>query len=162
MDKIVEIPFNPSLDLMFERMVPAPPAFLWRGWTDPELLPKWFCPAPWSVSQCDLDLRPGGRFHVVMRSPEGEAFPMTGCYLEVVPERRLVWTVALGPGYRPAAGDGHGPLMTARITLEPVAGGTHYRAVCLHRTDEDRKAHEAMGFQEGWGRTLDQLLALRG
>lgn len=160
MDKSVEIPFDPKLDLCFERVVAPPPGFLWRGWTDPGLLPAWFCPKPWRVSSCDLDLRPGGAFRTVMEGPEGATFPMTGCYLEIVPERRLVWTVLMGPGYRPMAGDGQGPLMTACITFDPVDGGTRYRAICLHRSEEDRKAHESMGFQEGWGQALDQLLAL--
>jgi uncharacterized protein YndB with AHSA1/START domain len=42
--------FNESLDLRFERKVNCSPAHLWKGWTDPETLKKWFCPLPWKVT----------------------------------------------------------------------------------------------------------------
>ena len=57
----------------------------------------WFAPKPWTVSDCEMDLRPGGIFRFVLRSPEGEEFPNVGCYLEIVPNERLVWTDALLP-----------------------------------------------------------------
>ena len=77
-----------------------------------------------------------------------------GCILEVVPGRRLVWTDLLGPGYRPAP-DSFG--MTAIILLEPEGDGTLYRAIALHRTPDQRKQHEDMGFHQGWGTAADQL-----
>jgi uncharacterized protein YndB with AHSA1/START domain len=157
---------DPNLDLVFERVVPVPPSLVWRAWTTPSLILKWFTPAPWTTVACDLDLRPGGRFLAVMRSPEGEEFPMLGCYLEVVPEERLVWTNALAPGFRPAdpaAAADQGPTLTAILTFQPQGGGTLYRAVAMHRSAQDRAAHEAMGFHEGWGMALDQLVeAVKG
>ena len=39
-----------------------PPDAIWRAWTTPALLMQWFCPRPWSVVECDIDLRPGGVF----------------------------------------------------------------------------------------------------
>ena len=78
-----------------------------------------------------------------------------GCYLEVVPNERLVWTDALLPGYRPA----ENPFMTAIITLESQGKGTRYTAVAIHRDDAGRKKHEDMGFYQGWGKALDQLVA---
>ena len=90
-----------------------------------------------------------------MRSPEGKEFPNIGCYLEVVPNERLVWTDALLPGYRPA----ENPFMTAIITLESQGNGTRYTAVAIHRDDAGRKKHEDMGFYQGWGKALDQLVA---
>ena len=52
---------DPTRDLVLERTVDVPPAQVWAAWTDPELLKVWFCPAPWRVSECAIDLRPGGR-----------------------------------------------------------------------------------------------------
>jgi hypothetical protein len=72
-------------------------------WTDAEFLMKGFTPAPWKTIGCEIDLRPGGIFATVMQSTEGQAFPNAGCYLEVAPTRRPVWTSALAPGYRPGA-----------------------------------------------------------
>lgn len=147
---------DPKLDLVLERVVDVPRELVWAAWTKPEHLSKWFTPAPWTVADCEIDLRPGGIFRTVMRSPEGKEFPNIGCYLEVVPNERLVWTDALLPGYRPA----ENPFMTAIITLESQGNGTRYTAVAIHRDDAGRKKHEDMGFYQGWGKALDQLVAV--
>lgn len=146
---------DPALDLVLERVVDVPPELVWIAWTKPEYLKKWFTPAPWTVTACEIDLRPGGIFSTTMRSPEGQEFPNVGCYLEVVPQRRLVFTDALLPGYRPA----QNPFMTAIIAIEPHGSGTRYVATALHNDEAARKKHEEMGFHQGWGTALDQLVA---
>jgi uncharacterized protein YndB with AHSA1/START domain len=152
--------FTPELDLVLERVVDVPPALVWRAWTTPDVLMKWFTPVPWKTIECQIDLRPGGTFRTVMRSPEGENFPHAGCYLEVVENQRLVWTNVLQGGYRPAGVDPAAPpRITAIITLEAERGGTRYTAIARHGSKEDRDAHEQMGFHDGWGVALDQLVA---
>jgi uncharacterized protein YndB with AHSA1/START domain len=153
---------DPKLDLVLERVVDVPRELVWKAWTEPEHLKPWFCPKPWSVSDCEIDLRPGGVFSTVMCSPEGENFPNIGCYLEVVPNERLIWTDALLPGFRPTnsgtAGcpiEGH---FTAIISLKSEGAGTRYTAVVLHRDEAGRKQHEDMGFFDGWNTALDQLV----
>jgi uncharacterized protein YndB with AHSA1/START domain len=74
----------------------------------------------------------------------------------VVENERLVFTDALEPGYRPA----QNPFFTAIITLEEHAGGTKYTARALHKSDADREEHDGWDFYEGWGKCLDQLIAL--
>lgn len=158
---------NPELDLMLERVVDVPQELLWEAWTTPEKLLPWFCPLPWKTIACEIDLRPGGLFHTVMQSPEGQTFPSDSCYLEVIPNAKLVWTNALEPGFRlakrPEASPGHECaefLMTATISLEPHANGTKYTAFVQHANAEARIKHEKMGFKEGWGACLDQLVAI--
>ncbi len=146
---------DPTLDLVLERDIDVPRDLVWAAWTTPEHLQQWFAPRPWTVAECQLDLRPGGLFRAVMRSPEGQEFPGDGCFLEVVPHERLVWTDALLPGYRPAPE----PFFTAVIELRDSGGGTRYTATALHRDPEGRARHEAMGFLDGWGTVLDQLVA---
>lgn len=145
---------DPKLDLVLERVVDVPRELVWKAWTTPEHLLPWFCPRPWTTIDCEIDLRPGGIFRTVMRSPEGQEFPNVGCYLEVVPNERLIWTDALLPGYRPSPE----PFMTAVLTLEPSGAGTRYVATAIHRDEAGRKKHEEMGFQEGWGTVIDQLV----
>jgi uncharacterized protein YndB with AHSA1/START domain len=156
---------DPKLDLVLERYVDVPRELVWAAWTRPEHIKKWFTPAPWTTVDCEIDLRPGGIFRTVMRSPEGQEFPSAGCYLEVVPNEKLVWTSALGPGYRPVvppAGSGTCDelLFTAVITLEAQGKGTKYRAIAIHGDPATAKKHEEMGFHQGWGAALDQLVAL--
>jgi uncharacterized protein YndB with AHSA1/START domain len=154
-------PADPDLDLVLEREVDVPPELVWRAWTEPELLKQFFTPRPWETPECEIDLRPGGIFRSVMRSPEGDEFDNTGCYLEIVPNEKLSWTSVLGPDYRPNP-SGPGDLaMTAIIELEPNGrGGTRYRAVAVHNDVDTCKRHEEMGFHDGWGTVLDQLVEL--
>ncbi len=150
----IQIEVDPNLDLVLERTIDVPPELVWEAWTKPEHLKQWFCPRPWSVSHCELDLRPGGIFKTVMRSPEGQDVPNVGSILEVIPLKRLVMTDALLPGFRPA----ENAFFTGVVTLEPHGTGTKYTAIAIHRDADGRKQHEAMGFHDGWGASLTQLV----
>lgn len=149
-----------NLDLVLERVVDVSPQAIWKAWTTPTSMMKWFCPRPWKTIECEMDLRPGGIFRTVMESPEGERFPNMGCILEVIENKKLVWTDALLPGYRPVvrAESGAGMLFTGFIILEPHGMGTKYIAIARHKDQQDCKTHFDMGFHQGWGVVLDQLL----
>ena len=147
---------DPDRDLVLTRLVPAPRERLYRAWTDPELLKRWFAPLPYTTPVAELDVRPGGASLVVMRGPDGVDLPNRGVYLEVVPGERLVVTDAYTEAWVPAAK----PFMTLILTFADEDGGTRYTARVRHWSAADREAHEAMGFHEGWGRCADQLTAL--
>lgn len=157
---------NALLDLSFTRTVDVPRNLVWRAWTEPELLKQWFCPLPWKTIDCEIDLRPGGIFRTTMQSPEGQEFPNSGCYLEVIPNEKLVWTNALLPDFRPATpspscGDEQADFrFTAMIELMDVDGGTRYTATVIHADEAGSKQHAAMGFEQGWGIALDQLVTM--
>jgi uncharacterized protein YndB with AHSA1/START domain len=153
--------FDPRLDLRLERTVDVSPELVWMAWTQPEQLVQWFTPAPWTIAECQIDLRPGGLFRTVMRSPDGEDHPNVGCYLEIVPDRKLVWTDALEAGFRPNTHPAQLPFrFTAVITIEPHGrNGTRYTATVMHSDEASRNKHDEMGFQEGWGTVFDQLVA---
>ena len=160
-------PFNSDLDLTFERIVPVPRPLIWKAWTEPQHLMPWFCPLPWKVVECKIDLRPGGQFYTVMQSPEGQTFPGDGCYLEVVDNERLVWTNAMLPGFRPVPpaptngenGSTVSFLFTAVIELADHADGTLYKATVRHADAAGKSQHEAMQFEAGWAAALAQLVA---
>ena len=146
---------DPRLDLVLERTIDVSPELVWKAWTEPKHIVHWFTPAPWKTVDCEVDLQPGGIFRSVMRSPEGEDHNNIGCFLEIVPNRKLVWTDALLPGFRPRDGG----FFTAFLTLEPAGSGTKYTARAIHKDEAGRKTHEDMGFHSGWGTALDQLVA---
>jgi uncharacterized protein YndB with AHSA1/START domain len=155
---------DPKLDLVLERIVDVPRGLVWTAWTTPEHVKTWFTPAPWTTVDCEIDLRPGGIFRTVMRSPEGQEFPNVGCFLEVVENQRLAWTNVLAPGYRPSSRPSDDSCdafaFTAVISLEPHGDGTKYTALVIHGDEESRRKHAEMGFHEGWGKALEQLVAI--
>jgi uncharacterized protein YndB with AHSA1/START domain len=153
---------DPELDLVLQRDLPITPDAVWRAWTEPDLLMQWFTPRPWRTTEAEIELHPGGMFRTVMRGPDGEEGGGTGCVLEVVPERRLVWTGALLPGFRPSVSEFGVPVFTAVIEMEPAGSGTRYTATVRHADAAGRTVHEDMGFHAGWGAALDQLVEVMG
>lgn len=142
-------------EFVLELTINAPKEKVYRCWTDPELMVKWFTPKPWTTVKVERDLRPGGGSLVVMRSPEGQEFPNPGIYLEVEPNKKLVFTDAFTAGWIPKDG---APFMVAEVTFEDDGPGkTKYRAVVRHWTAEARDQHEKMGFHPGWTKAAEQL-----
>lgn len=147
---------DPKLDLVLERIIDIPVEKVWEAWTTPAHMKAFFMPKPWELVDAKLDLRPGGRFETKMRGPEGQEFGGAGCYLELVKNEKMVWTDCLGPDYRPNAE----PFFTAMLLLERLGDNkTKYTAIAIHGSEENRKKHEEMGFKEGWGIVIDQLVA---
>ncbi|MFC4053495.1 SRPBCC domain-containing protein [Actinomadura syzygii] len=151
---------NPDLDLGMERVIRAPRATVWRAWTDPSRLERWWVPAPSRCRVERLDLRPGGAF-VTRLSADGTAefVPhLDACFLAVDELERIVFTNAIDGAWRPAAPE---PVaMTATITLHDHPDGTEYRMLVRHGDPESRDRHAKLGFADGWGTTAAQLAAL--
>ena len=143
-------------ELLLTRLIDASPENVYRAWTEPELLKKWFAPSPWTTPRADLDVRPGGANLIVMQSPEGQEMPNRGVYLEVIKDRKLVFTNAYTSAWEPS----EKPFMTVIVTFEDEGGKTRYTARVRHWTVTDRETHERMGFHKGWGQCADQLAAV--
>ena len=143
-------------DLVISRLVRAPRATLWKAWTDPNLLKEWWCPKPWTTEVRAFDLRPGGAFHTFMQGPDGSTSDNPGCFLEVIPQARIVFTTVLTEGWRPAT-----PWLafTAAISMADEGEGTRYVATVMHPDKATRGRHEEMGFFQGWNTCIDQLEA---
>lgn len=149
---------DPELDLALERIIRAPRTNVWRAWTDPSRLERWWIPAPTRCRVDRLDLRPGGAF-VTSLSDDGAGFAphLDACFLAVDELERLVFTNAIDSTWRPAT---PAPVpMTATITMSDHPDGTSYRTVVRHGTPEARDHHEELGFADGWGTVAAQLAA---
>lgn len=100
-----------------------------------------------------IDARARGVFSLVMASPEGDEMDESpGCVLLAEPEKRFVWTDALGPEFRPNAQT----FMTSEITMRAIRDGAKYRAPVRHKSNADRQKHQEMGFLDGRGTCLTQ------
>src|SRR5689334_21938339 len=130
--------FDPKLDLMFERKTQLTVEQLWKGWSDPQTLMKWFCPKPWQVTDCRIDLRAGGEFYTLMVGPNGEKMPNHGSYLEVVNGKKLVWTNLMTKDFRPAQVDAMGFPFVATILFTKTAEGAILQAHLKHGSEDAR------------------------
>ena len=140
-------------ELAVERIIDAPPETVFKTWV--ERFAEWWAPKPWTTEVLANDMRPGGAFEAVMRGPGGEESPVKGVYLEIVPNRRIVFTNAFTAGWIPNT-----PFMTGYFTFEPQGSGATYRAAARHWDEATCSQHEAMGFHTGWAQVAGQLAEL--
>lgn len=145
-----------SHELVLTRVFDAPAAKVYRCWTEPDLIRKWFAPRPFTTPIVETDVRVGGSSYFVMQDEAGNRYPNRGVYLEVVPGRKIVFTDAFTSAWKPSAK----PFFVGEIRFEEENGRTTYTAIARHWTKEDKETHEQMGFHEGWGQCADQLAEL--
>jgi uncharacterized protein YndB with AHSA1/START domain len=134
---------RPSLSLT--RHYPVTPEKVWRAWTEPQALKRWFGPDAGKVSLAETDVRIGGRFHVVFSTLDGEQHDVSGVYREVEPHRRLVFTWAWKSTPERES------LVT--LTFRPSGSGTEFNM--LHAQLFDVAARD--GHEYGWTGALAKL-----
>lgn len=147
-----------DLDLVTSRVIRAPRARVWRAWADPDQLARWWIPRPMLCRVVAFDLRPGGAFVTEMADAPGAGWTphMNACFLEVVPNVRIVYTDLLVGGWRPAPRG----FVTGVVTMEDHEDGTLYTARACHRDQAGRDRHAELGFHEGWSTVIAQLALL--
>ena len=121
---------DPALDLSLTREIALPPAVLFACWTQSQHIPQFFVPKPHRVLACHIDLRVGGAFNTTF-DVDGAVMQNNGVWLEIVPDKKLVFTDAYTEGWKPAPE----PFMTAIITLDDLGDNrTRYTAIARHRS----------------------------
>ncbi len=142
----VQSAVKPSLTL--KRRLKAPPAKVFAAWTDPEKIKRWMGPGEIVAIRAESDARVGGRYLIMMRSPNGEAHDVSGVYREIVPNEKLVftWSWKVAPPDQP-----YESLVT--VLLRPDEGGTLLTLTHEKFFDEEtRDGHEG-----GWSGAFDKL-----
>jgi len=79
-------------ELVITRIIDAPRSLVFKAWTDPKQVAKWWGPTGFTNPVCEMDARVGGTLRIVMRSPEGNEHPMMGVFREIVEPERLVFS----------------------------------------------------------------------
>jgi uncharacterized protein YndB with AHSA1/START domain len=138
-------------DLDLQRTFDAPRAMVWKAWTDPAHLARWWGPHGFTNPVCEADVRPGGSLRIVMRGPDGGEHAMMGIFHEVVPPERLVFTSTVDDGARV-----HFDVRTT-VTFADLAGRTllTLEARVVHATDA--AASYLVGMEQGWTQSLERL-----
>src|SRR5262245_36546673 len=91
-------------EIVITRVFNAPRELVWKVWTQPEHVAKWWGPRGFDTRVVALDLRPGGKSHYIMRGPDGAEYPVCGTFLEVIPYERIVTTDEFGEDFKPPVG----------------------------------------------------------
>ena len=139
-------PAPDTLDLT--RRYAAPPALLWRLWTDPVHFARWWGPMAMRCTKAEIDLRPGGRWLATIEGESGSRFTINGAYREIDPPRRLVFTWQ----WLNESGPGHESEVT--LTLAPDGEGCLLRLVHRGLGPDQPDTH-----LKGWCGCLDSLAA---
>jgi uncharacterized protein YndB with AHSA1/START domain len=156
-------------DLVIVRVLSAPVARVWRAWSDPAQLARWWGPKGFSMEVASLDLRPGGVFHYAMSAPGGTMGKMWGKFVftEVVPQERIVYISSFSDEHQGLGRHPMAPTWPAEVhnSLSFVADGDRtvltLRGRPIRATEEERAlfAGARNNVQQGFKGTLDQLEA---
>jgi uncharacterized protein YndB with AHSA1/START domain len=136
------------LELVITRVFDAPRSLVFKVWTEPEHLLRWYGPRGFTISSFTLDPRPGGAWRCCMRSPQGQDFWVRGKYLEVVAPERLSFTWAHEDEH---GGLGHETVVT--VALAALGGKTEL--TLTHKTFESATARDE--HHNGWSSSLECL-----
>ena len=139
-------------EIVMTRVFDAPRRLVFDAFTKPELLKRWLTGPPgWTLAVCEIDLRVGGEWHMVMRMPDGSDHPFRGVYREIVPNERLVYTECYDV---PQIGS---PEWLTTVTFDDLHGSTRLTHTILHRSREARDGHLQAGMKAGSIQTLRRL-----
>jgi uncharacterized protein YndB with AHSA1/START domain len=141
--------------LVITRIFDAPRRLVFKAWTDPKQLTRWWGPHGFTNPVCELDLRPGGAIRIDMRGPDGVVYPNRGVFREIVEPERLVFT----SGFDDGVGKTRFEVLTT-VTFAEQGGRTMLtvQAVVIKSTPE--AAPMLAGMEAGWDQSLERLDAL--
>jgi len=139
-------------EMTITRIVHVPREMVFKAWTDPEQLEKWWGPKDFTNPVCNVDVHPGGAIFIHMKAPDGMVYPMDGEFHEIVEPERIVFTSA--------ALDKNGQRLFEilnTVTFNEENGKTklHLHAAVSNITNEGRPYLD--GMNEGWSQSLDRL-----
>jgi uncharacterized protein YndB with AHSA1/START domain len=139
-------------EVVITRVFDVPARFLFTAYSTPEHLTRWFGPAGWPLTLCEVDFRVGGRYRFAMTGPDGTQGPVFGGqYLEIVPNRKIVYTNAFeAPGAETM-------IVTITFAEDERSSQTTLTIHTLFASVAMKNRHMGMGYDQGLASTLDQL-----
>jgi uncharacterized protein YndB with AHSA1/START domain len=159
-----------GLTVQISRVFDAPRELVWQAWTEPKHMARWFGPKTIANPVCEMDVRPGGRWRIVMHAPDGADYPLKGVFREVVRPERIDTTVDVSehsdawhdmhdPGRDRSKGPPDYGLLWI-VTFEPEGRGTRLSILNHFRTTALRDSFVKHGMGEGWSGSMDKLADL--
>lgn len=149
-DKTTTLTMPSDTEIVITRSFNAPRKLVFEAWTKPEHVRRWYGLSFLAMTVCEIDLRVGGKWRYVLRSPDGSEHGFSGEYQAITPPKRLVYS----EGYE-GLPPGHDYLVTT--TFDEQDGKTTLTSRMLYKSKEDRDGHVASGMEPGMRETLDRL-----
>jgi len=157
-------------EFVITRTFDAPRELVWEAWTEPRHMAQWWGPAPFTNPVCEMDVRVGGAYRIVMHHPEGTEYPLKGVFREIVKPERLVmtmdcsehpaeWHDLVNPNRSKEESNPAGGLLTT-VIFEDLNGKTKLTIRTRFESTVIRHAMLRMGMTEGWSLSLERLKIL--
>ena len=145
-------PGDKEREVRLIRIYDAPREAVFKAWTDPEQVARWWGPKMFTAPVCEVDARVGGKFRIVMRGPDGSEYPMRGEFHEVVAPERLTFTNI-------AVDDEDRPIIDGFTTVLFAVEGSKTRLTVIARGKAVAPAaiQYLQGMEAGWSQSLDKL-----
>jgi uncharacterized protein YndB with AHSA1/START domain len=140
-------------EIVMERIFDAPRELVWKLWTDPALIPRWWGPANLTTVVDRMEVKPGGVWRFLQRDGSGNEYAFHGEYREIVPPERIVATFNFEP-----IGPGHE--LVEVVTLEDHGGKTRLTSRAIYRSIEDLEGMLRSGMEEGATETMNRFAEL--
>jgi uncharacterized protein YndB with AHSA1/START domain len=138
--------------ILITREFDAPRHLVYRAWTTPDLVKRWWTAKRGEATVAEIDLRVGGRWRYVMVTEDGLEVGFHGEYLEIVPNKRIVSTEVYE-----GIPDGEAQAAVNTLTLTEADGRTTLTILVQHKSKEGRDAHINSGMEAGLQDALDLL-----
>jgi catalase len=157
-------------EFVITRVLDVPRALVFDAWTDPRHMARWWGPHVITIPVCEMDVRPGGAWRIVMRGPDGVEYRVKGVFVEVENPHHLVMTMDCSEhpeawhdqifpdrkkGERNPAGE-----MLMTVNFQERAGRTALTVRVRFDSAAIRDAMVKAGMNEGWSQTLERLAGL--
>lgn len=144
------------LEIVIARSFAAPRAAVFRAWTNPREIEAWWGPEGFHTRVIADKARPGATWRYEMTGPDGQQHPVTGEIQELEDNRRIVSTVDFGEQLKSGAPD-HPRGLVATTVFEDEGQGTRVTIRLRHRSEAERRQHEALGVVAGWHASFQRL-----
>ncbi|HEX4794972.1 MAG TPA: SRPBCC domain-containing protein [Humisphaera sp.] len=145
----------------------APAALVFKAWTDPKHMAQWWGPHHFTNPVCELDVKPGGNWRIIMRAPDGAQHPAKGVYREIIPNKRLVFTIdhsdlpdewhdIINPDRDKSKGRPKLEALTT-VTFDESNGKTKLTIRLVFESAAVRDRLVKIGMNDGWSQSLERL-----
>jgi uncharacterized protein YndB with AHSA1/START domain len=148
--------------VVITRVFDAPKELVWKAWTEPEMMMKWWGPANFTAPFSKIDLKVGGKYLNCMQSPDGQKFWSTGTYTEIIPQEKISMTDSFAdengnivPASHYGMGDNLPLEFQVTVTLEEIDGKT--KMTLVHEGLPEGEMSDMTA--AGWNESFDKLAA---